>query len=116
MITTEQRFDFVVGRADASRIEEDPAYEGMEENHVLIRRGIEIELRIGGTLPTSDMGSYWRIVNVVGVDPVVKAVDPIAAVPNLPVVLQYFAAIHRKGEQKVGMQMLDDNFHWVQVL
>ena len=116
MIAAEQGFDFVVSSTSASRIEEDPAYEGMEENHVLIGRRIEIELRIGGTLPTSDVCSYGRVLNVVGVDPVVKAVDPISAVPNLPVMLQYFAAIHRKGEQKVGMQMLDDWFHWVQVL
>jgi len=49
--------------------------------------------------------------DVVSVDPVVETIDPVAAIPHLAVVFQHFAPVHRKGEQKVCVQMLNYWFH-----
>ena len=62
------------------------------------------------------MSDYGRVLDVVRIDPVVKAVDPEASMPYGPVMLLYLAAIHREREQKVSMQVLDYGFHWLRVL
>jgi hypothetical protein len=45
------------------------------------------------------------------VDPVVKTVDPITTIPDVAVMLQHFASVHRKGEQKIRVQILNYWFH-----
>lgn len=50
---------------------------------------------------------------MVAIDPVVETINPVAAIPDVAVMLQHFASVHRKGEQKIRVQILNYWFHGV---